>query len=326
MNTLRIIKSPEETDPLKQVLDQVKSMKRLADEGSQLSPLKKLFGNFILENSLVHFPSERGVGKTLLGLQICMAISSKYLSYLGEEINGHGNTLFINCELGERIMQQRLNTLFAFAPAPIDTVEYQSYVYTTRNGLDKEIEVISSLIEKLKPVLVILDNFRMAFLDYDSNKNQEIAKAMNMILTLKDKYNISIVITDHTKKNTTSLQTHSDLQSGSGVKSDLADADFFLRKSKQSKDLRILKRSKSRNCEEQEAAKLIRLNPESLWFELVDSYVNEMEHIGGEVVESKEEKRKIAIELRKKGITLDEIANTLQTAKTNVARWTKGVE
>jgi RecA-family ATPase len=325
MNTLRVIKAPE-SDHYNNVMEQVKSMKRLAAEGSLLSPLKKLFGNFILENSLVHFPSERGVGKTLLGLQICLAISSKHSSYLGEEIDGHGNTLFINCELGERIMQQRLNTLFAFAPEPIEQGEYQSFVYTTRNGLDKEIEVISNLIERIKPVLVILDNFRMAFLDCDSNKNQEIAKAMNMMLTLKDKYNISIVITDHTKKNTTSLQTHSDLQSGSGVKSDLSDADFFLRKSKQAKDLRILKRSKSRNCEEQEAAKLIRLNQETLWFELVDSYVNEMEHIGGEVVESKEEKKKIAIELRKKGVTFDEIANTLKTAKTNVARWTKGID
>ena len=57
---------------------------------------------------------------------------------------------------------------------------------------------------------------------------------------------------------------------GAGAITDLVDADFFLRKSKIDKNYRLLKRIKSRECEEQDGAKLIRMNPETLWFELIE--------------------------------------------------------
>ena len=67
------------------------------------------------------------------------------------------------------------------------------------------------------------------------------------------------------------MRTRCDLQSGAGAISDLVDGDFFLRKSSQSTDLRLLRRAKSRNCEEQEGAKLLRFNQETLWFKLVEN-------------------------------------------------------
>ncbi len=75
------------------------------------------------------------------------------------------------------------------------------------------------------------------------------------------------------------ILTHSDLQSGAGAISDLFDADFFLRRSGQDKDLRLLIRKKSRFCEEADGAKLIKLDLEKLWFEFVAEGVEESEHL-----------------------------------------------
>lgn len=293
----------------------------LAVYGNTLKPLKKLFGNYILEQSLTLFPSERGTGKTFLGLQICIAISSQWESFCEEPIEIHGNTLFVNCELGKDVISRRIAKLFREPPRAINQDKFNSLIYTTRKSFKEETNNIISITKEYDPVLIILDNYRMAFLEADSNNNKEVAKCMNQILTLKDAMNTTILLTDHTRKHTSNLLTSSDLQSGGGAKSDLTDSDMFLRKSSQDKNYRILKRAKSRNCEESDSAKLLMLNQDTLWFECIDEAVNEIEHIGNGTANSDDEKKEIAKELREKGKSYDQIAQLLNTSKSKVYRW-----
>jgi hypothetical protein len=69
------------------------------------------------------------------------------------------------------------------------------------------------------------------------------------------------------------------LQSDAGAITDLFDADFFLGRSNQDKNYCLLVRKKSRFCEEAVGAKLIELNPHSLWFEFMEDEVEYAEHI-----------------------------------------------
>ncbi len=300
----------------------LQGMEELAKHGKTLLPLKRLLGNYILENSAIIFAAERGTGKTLLGLQVCIAISSEWESIWNEPIEYHGNTLFINCELSEDVISRRLSKLFEAPPQEINFKKYQSYVYTTKNGLDEEAETIIEMSLIHKPVLIVLDNFRVAFLNADTNNNKEVAKAMHLILTLRDMLNTTIIITDHTRKHTRHLLTESDLQSGSGVKSDLTDSDMFLRKSKQDIQYRIFKRSKSRHCEESDGAKLLKLNADSLWFNFLEDNIDESQHIGNETIPAnKEDQMDLAKELRDKGKSLEEIAKILNKGKTTIHRW-----
>lgn len=296
-------------------------MENLAVKGRTLAPLRRLLGNYVLENSSVIFAAERGTGKTLLGLQACIAISSEWSSLWNEPIEYHGNTLFINCELSEDTISRRLARLFDAPPEEIRFSNYQSYVYTTKKGLQEEAQAIIEMSKIHKPVLIVLDNFRVAFLNSDTNNGKEVAKAMHLILTLRDLLDTTIIITDHTRKHTRNLLTDSDLQSGSGVKSDLTDSDMFLRKSKQDIQYRIFKRSKSRHCEETDGAKLIRLNPETLWFEFVQDNIDEAQHIGTEVMPVKEEQKDLARELRDQGKTIEQIAKILNRGKGTIHRW-----
>ncbi|WPV66519.1 AAA family ATPase [Chitinophaga sp. LS1] len=288
----------------------LKSMYRLAQEAVNLEELRLLFGHYIPENCLIHFPLPRGTGKSWFCMQLCIAIAAEWPSFLGEAITLHGNTLYINNELSEKSVQRRSKKLLDNAPLPLGE-QYKAMVYTSRRNMLDDLHNIVTIIERVKPVLIIIDNLRMAFTDVDTNNNKEITKLMFTLLALCEGTQTSVLVTDHFRKHTNSLLSESDLQAGSGIKTDLSDGDFFLRKSGQDKGLRILKRGKSRHFEEEDNAKLIRLRPDSCWFELVYEGVNEAEHVGIRSLKDKDEQKDLAKALRSQDKSLDEIAHIL---------------
>ncbi len=301
----------------------LKTAKELAKEGADLEPLKQIWGSYILENSLHHHPSERSTGKTMLSLQIALAVSSGWDSFCGEKIDISGNTLLLNFELNEHVIKRRMDHLFKNPPKKIKQDKYQTRIYTSRMSFSEELNEISSIIAEYKPVLVFIDNFRLAFLESDGNSNKDVAQAMSQILSLRDLHDCSIVLIDHTRKNTRSQSTESDLQSGAGAKSDLADGDYFLRRSSKDETLRILKRSKSRNCADQAGAKLLRLDPETLWFTVEEENIDESEHLGNGVKIGKDEMKELAHKLYDQGKTYEEIGTILGKSKSTICRWFK---
>ncbi|RKR80723.1 AAA domain-containing protein [Mucilaginibacter gracilis] len=302
-----------------------RSIEKLSEEGEHLSDPGLLFGRYIPQASLIHFPSQRGVGKSWLCMQICMAVAGEWGSFLGEEINRHGNTLYVNHELSPNTMRRRSRKLYGALPQPLKN-NYKALVFTTRAGLNMELANIIGYVEKYNPVLIVIDNLRMAFTETDLNNSRESTRVMNMLLAICDTSGAALIVTDHFRKHTNGQLTGSDLQSGSGIKTDLSDGDFFLRRSSQDKTLRILKRDKSRHFEESEDAKLIRLNPETLWFELVEDNVNEAEHIGLSGLKEKDEQKDMAQLLRSQGKNIVEIAKILGKGKSTIHRWLKTEE
>lgn len=302
-----------------------KTMQKLYRESAGITDLMQVFGKYIGEGCIVHFPSPRGVGKTFFLLQLCLAISSKEKSFLGETIELSGNTIYVNLELNENTMKRRLKTLMSTPPFKIGD-DFHSFVVTTRNPLLEELSQIAAEIEKYKPVLVVIDNLRMAFVGSDVNNGTEMTKLMFSLIALRDTFGCAIVITDHFRKHTSNKLTDSDLQSGSGVKTDLSDGDMFLRKSCQNITQRILKRCKSRSFEESDAVKLIELCPETLWFKLIADDVNEAEHIGIKDLSDKKEQIDIAKSMREKGMSYEEIGRNLGKSKSTICRWFKVTE
>lgn len=300
----------------------LKSVQKLAQEGNDLQEPRSLFGHFIPESCLIHFPSPRGVGKSWLCMQLCIAVAGEEKNFLGEPITLHGNTLYINNELSEKVIRRRAKKLLDHTPFSLSPT-YEAMVYSTRHNLLEDLPNIVQFIEKLHPVLMVIDNLRMAFTDVDTNNNRDITRLMFTLLALCEGTGTSVLVTDHFRKHTTSLLSDSDLQTGSGIKTDLSDGDFFLRKSCQDKHLRILKRGKSRHFEETESVKLLRLNPETMWFELVEEEVNEAEHVGIQVIKDKGEQKDIALLLRGKGKSYSQIGQILGKSKATICRWMK---
>ncbi len=87
----------------------IKTFNELAEIGKTLPPIKKLFGNFILDKSTTLFPSERGVGKTMLAMQIASSIANEKNEFLGEKIELNGNVFYVNLELRGRLNRPKTN-------------------------------------------------------------------------------------------------------------------------------------------------------------------------------------------------------------------------
>lgn len=299
-------------------LERFRSFKQLAEEGKHLKPLKKLFGNFILEKSTTLFPSERGVGKSFLAMQIAIKIAEGAKEYLGEEIEIQGNVLYVNLELGDHTIKKRMEKLLMDNES---NSEFSAYSFDERSGFFESIELIREFCQAKKPVLIIIDNLRTAFVGADNEKNKVMTSVISEINKLKDEFNCSFLIVHHTKKGTGNQLTNSDMQSGAGSLSDLVDADFFLRKSGIDKNYRILKRIKARECEEQEGAKLISLNSDSLWFELIDEEIDESIHVLDEKsIPFKEKREEKIIQLIKQGMSDSDIARELNVNRSTPFR------
>lgn len=300
-----------------------KSFQCYAEEGAKLTPLKNLFGNYILDGALVHFPARRGSGKSLLCMQICLAISHRYEEFLGEKIEKHGTTLYLDFEMSESITQRRAYVLKKTASIYKKEFADDLVIFNSRKSFIEEFNTINALLYQIKPILVVVDNLRNALRNVNTNSAADMANFFSILNALKEIHNFSIVIIDHFKKHTNGLKSDSDLQSGSGVKTDLSDADFLLRNSSQHKNWRLLKRIKSRLVEESDVTKLISLNPETLWFEVISESVIESEHLGLSEIQDKEELKDIALKLKDDGKSLEEIAQILGKGKTTIHRWTK---
>lgn len=260
-----------------------RSLSELMDIAANSPDLRKLLGNYILENSMTLLIGERASSKTYLAMQIGLAVSQGMPRFLGETIEIHGTVLYLNFELSEKQIALRLQRLINMGlPYPLRSND-SFHVCSVRGKLDEELlDEIGKQIEEHHPVLIIIDNFRAAFSDVRADDNSAVARSLLNLANLKDEHNTTILIIHHTKKGTSELATHSDLQSGGGALSDFADADFFIRKSKQSKFQRILKRGKSREVEEADGAKLIEFctTPGNLWFVEIEDNIDEKEHLG----------------------------------------------
>jgi RecA-family ATPase len=292
-----------------------------ANKGKEMHRPAQLFGDYILENATVLFPAKRGTGKSLLCMQICLAICCSCKEFLGEPITKFGKCVYIDFEMSMRITQMRAATLREVAPNYTGDNGDNLIIYNTRRSFVEDFETINDLFQQEKPILIVIDNLRSALRGVNTNSGTEMASFFAILNTLKEIYGFAIVVIDHLRKNTNNLKTDSDLQSGSGVKTDLSDGDFMLRNSCQNKKWRLLKRMKSRLTEESDVTKLIALNPKTLWFELVKESVIEAEHIGLAEIQDKEELKDIAVDMYEKGSTLEEIARATHKSKSTIHRY-----
>ena len=293
-----------------------------ADMGSKLPPILKIWGDFILEESLIHLPSKRGLGKSLLCLQIGLAVSNRYKEFLGFKIEKPGPVVYLDFEMSPSTTSRRAFQLRKNAPSYDAKYAEDFIIYNTQKSFIDEFVNINQIIDKKRPVLVIIDNLVCALSNTDTNNGVNMALLYSVLNGLKQFYGCTIVVIDHLRKHTDNKRSESDLQSGSGVKSNLSDADFMIRGSIQDISYRLLLRIKSRLVEESNTITLIKLNKLTLWFEFVENDVNESDHLLGECGDTEENKDK-ARHLYETGNTYRQIAKSLGKSPSTICRWLK---
>ena len=102
---------------------------------------------------------------------------------------------------------------------------------------------------------------------------------MREFLSLRDKYNLAVLLIHHTKKGARYQKMHNDQMRGSNVFSGVTDTVLQIRRSAEDETKRIIKPTKFRHVsDENRKCRLLSLNPETLWFK-DEGETDEGEHI-----------------------------------------------
>ena len=296
------------------------SLKRMADKADSIPDQKQLFGNYLLENNITLFPSSSGVGKTFLALNIAVAITNCFDTFLGEAINLHGHVLYVNYELSYRTLSKRAKKILSSIQA--SEKSFDCIIFNSRNSLHNDLGRICEKALQRNVVLIIIDNLNMANTSSDAMSSKDMLKLIYAIISISDLTKSAILLIDHTRKSDWGKAITSASAYGSSIKVNHVDSTMILMKSEKDKSLRLLKREKSRNVEEDDTVKLIRLESNML-FTLVEESVIEAEHIGLKSQKDPRINEDNILTLHAEGKSVRAIAGLVGVSKSTVDRIVK---
>lgn len=304
------------------------SLDELFITGRDLPKPERLWGDYVLNDSLIYAGGENASGKTFLLLQLCMSIAFGFPDFCGLPIESHGNVLFVDLECGEKRMARRLYSLLSHLPSTAQA-KHRFDTLFNRGNINTLLADIEAYAQRYKYKLIVVDNHKAATAGLDTDRSKDAGVYMQTLLGVKDRLGCSIVVVHHTRKGVSTVESHHELLSGSGSLADLSDSVFLIRKSKKDKSLRLVSRVKSRDTEEATASLLLGFrneNPENLWFNLIDPDADEREHLERDenqppVKPQNQAKFEDAVRLRNEGKSYDEITGILKISRGTLSKW-----
>jgi archaellum biogenesis ATPase FlaH len=302
---------------------------RLID-AQNIPPIKSLMGPFWHSNELAILFGDTGLGKSILAVNIADVLS-KGLDFMSlENQNDPLVTLYFDFELSDKQFQKRYTNasgeLYEFHPNFfIDNI---NFVELAQQNMELSFDEmlynkIASSVKKIGAEVLIIDN--ITFLKSESSQDANVAmQIMTQLNKLKKDLGLSILVLAHTPKiSGNNCITISDL-AGSKHLSNFSDSVFAIGKSAKDKNLRYLKQVKpSRSAEcvyDTNNVLICELDKEDkgLLFEFV-GLSREQEHLSSDSKPS-EELLEEALELRKTGMVIRDIAKALGTSKSTIGR------
>lgn len=291
---------------------------------------KMLFGEFWFEGELCILFADTNLGKSILGVQIGNSISK------GESIKGFKiearkqSILYFDFELSDKQFENRYSLKFEqhynfdndFIRVEInpdaDIPEKQSFEDYLDHSLEK------SIIETGAKVLII-DN--ITYLKSDTEKAKDALPLMKHLKSLKNKYDLSILVLAHTpKRDLTKPITRNDL-SGSKMLINFCDSAFTIGESHTDKNLRYLKQIKVRHTEciyDAENVCVCQIDKPFNFLKLEFlNFGTEWEHLKQHSESDRKKQISEVLELKKQNISNIEIARRFGVSEGAIRKWIK---
>ncbi len=149
------------------------------------------------ENSVNFLSGEEGCGKSLLAMNLAISIAIGAGKWLGYEIKKNGKVLYLNNELAFSDFAWRLKLMGNNLPASGDI---------SNLIVPKEVPALSECWDTLNDTckneshaLIVVDTLYFTH-DKDENDSSQMKALMRQFLSLRDKYNLAVLLIHHTKK------------------------------------------------------------------------------------------------------------------------------
>jgi RecA-family ATPase len=223
-----------------------------------------LIKNLLSDNSVNFLSGEEGCGKSLLAMNLAVSVATGATRWLEFEVMKPGKVLYLNNELAFSDFSRRLKAMGNNLPAPGDLSNL--IVPKEVPALSECWETLNELCEQERPVLGVVDCLYFTH-DRDENDSSQMKALMRQFISLRDRYNLALLLIHHTKKGARYEKMHNDQMRGSNVFGGVTDTVLQVRRSATDEGKRILKPTKFRHVsDENRKCRLLSLNPESLWF------------------------------------------------------------
>jgi predicted ATP-dependent serine protease len=251
--------------------------------GKELTSLKitepkDMVEGLIRETSMCFLVGEEGCGKSILAMNLGLAIATGKDTILNYKIHKKGKVLYLNNELPFPEFVSRFNKMVK--PNSHDqTDKLQNFIIPNRFPLLSEYKIdLDAKCRQEKPILIIIDCLYWTH-NNKENDNSEMKNVLRDLVSLRDEHQTAILIIHHTKKGSKSELMHNDNIRGASVFGGVADSIFQIRRSSKNEELRLLKPTKLRYGDDKiKKVKLLSLNSNSLLF-IDEGETNESEHI-----------------------------------------------
>ena len=212
-----------------------------------------IIDKLIPSRSVCILAGKRGTLKTFIALLIGYSVASGN-DFLDHFSTRKGGVIYLDKENGIPIMKKRTNMLKNGMELNGKDLRI-GFICFSQLKVDKEadIEKIEKLIEKHKPLLLIIDTYRRG-ISFDENDAGAVsALFVDILRPLVEKHNISALLIHHNRKSAGIVPDEMDELRGS---SDLANyADIILKMERKSGNV-ILKQLKNRNAQEIKPVKI----------------------------------------------------------------------
>lgn len=230
----------------------VKPANTWTDEASTRPMPKELFSSLWFEGEICILFADTNAGKSILAVQIANAISKGNAVFdLGEQPPLQ-KVVYLDFELSDKQFQIRYSNELG------ENYGFSSEFYRSEfdiQSLDdsqKLEDIVLTDIEKIITIhevkIIIIDN--ITYLKAEMEKSKNALPLMKKLKSLKEKYQLSILILAHTPKRDLSRPITNNDVAGSKMLINFCDSAFSIGRSSEDPAMRYIKQIKVRNAEE----------------------------------------------------------------------------
>jgi RecA-family ATPase len=247
----------------------------------QLQPLEVIVEGLMHKTGLAMIAGSPGVGKSLLAMNLALAIASDKEKFLHYNIERHGKVLWIDYEMTKSEFVSRLQKI-PIEPKP----DHFKFLLDAPNITDKKfLEVLSSIIEEEQPLLVVIDNITTSH-GGDENAAKDVRNILRPLQLLAKQYDINFLLVHHFRKHVRFETLNLDMIVGSGTFARLLHSALLMHESSKDTSIRIVKAAKLRNWPQQWKQTFGIQLQDDLTFDYIGE-VDEQEHLPSAFVNSK---------------------------------------
>jgi hypothetical protein len=237
--------------------------------------------------------AERGSGKTRIMLFFAYAIVYDCKEILGYKINCNGDIVYVNLEIPERDFKAFVEPIRNYFEKTLGLKPVHKLHITSFKEGGNKLYDLKLIADKHKPLLMIIDSYKIyqALICIEENQrdinNANFEKVLRLLDELITEFNTTIILVNHTNKETREKATNADLMFGPGALPDFCDQITLIRKTKFANQ-RLIVPDKSRYCAEGNiGTNLIGIKstdnssplPDQIWFELLQERISEAEFL-----------------------------------------------